>query len=101
MGNSVQFQTFMETLTGPSCNANASIDSISKLLEAEEAMDAIAAVSYRGMFYRHLEEHAEKYLKANLCLLTEPWLRTGGAVYDMHEKLRAAKLATCRLRSAI
>lgn len=99
MGNSVQsspekapadkkFLTFMAALTEPLGSFGAGIGSLSNLIAAEETMDAMAADENCGLFYQYLEVQAENFLKANPALLAEPWVRNGGAVHDMIERLR-------------
>lgn len=86
----ISFQSFMAELKGPPCNIGAGIDSFAKLTAAEESMDAMAAEENCGLFYQYLELQVEKYLRANPSLLQVPWVRKGGAVYDLIEKMRVA-----------
>ena len=90
-----RFKAFMEGLTKPIGSFGTNIDTLSKLIAAEEAMDAMAADRNLGLFYQYLELHSEKFLKANPLLLSEPWVRSGGAVHDMIQRLRKDVQEAC------
>jgi len=57
--------------------------SVSHLLAAEVRMDALDATGARTAEYKALRNKALAFIKENPSILTAPWPRTGGAVYDL------------------
>jgi hypothetical protein len=64
------------------------IDNLAKLLLAEEILDDMAGTYDLNEEYWMLHARAVEYVRANRELLVQPWLRNGGAVYDIIAKVR-------------
>lgn len=62
------------------------------LLAAEEVLDLLAAHGIKDSEYLDIEGYAKAYLAQHPELLDSPWLRNGGAVYDLITSAREARL---------
>lgn len=68
------------------------------LLAAEEVLDMLAANGIRDAEYLEIEGRARAYIASHPELLSAPWLRTGGAVYDLLSEAREARLCQAEPR---
>jgi hypothetical protein len=66
------------------------VNTLAGLLLCEQVLDALGMVNLRGTgVYKMLEGKAASYLRASPHLLLQPWLRNGGAVFDLVSQLSA------------
>lgn len=66
--------------------------SIGHLLAAEEALDAMSANGVHDAEYLDIERRAKSFIRKHPELLTSPWIRPAGAVFDLIEGAREAAL---------
>lgn len=85
----MQNEELFSKMLNPSLEDGSRVTSLAQLLFAEEVLDEMVAQGQEGSLnYLYLKQRATEYVKANPALLSTPWLRVAGAVFDIIEAVR-------------
>ena len=100
--DTVGIPSFLTGMLRSSLQGQTRIDTLAQLIFAEEVIDDMESRKEASLTCQLLRARAEAFVRANPELLNAPWLRNGGAVYDIIERVRNEVLdATLRLSHSI
>lgn len=85
---------YVRNMLRPSLTGETRISTLAQLIFAEEVLDDLDAQPDAEIAGAFLRARAEAYVRANPDLLSAPWLRNAGAVYDIIERVRNEFLDT-------